>query len=76
MPFAQKPTPRLSPSGMESRIRRAAEKQGLRAVKSRWRRGTKENRGGWMLVDPIDEDRRVAGFHYDLSDADVLDLLS
>lgn len=75
MPFAPKPTPRLSPSGMESRIRRAAEKQGLRAVKSRWRRGTKHNRGGWMIVEPRTREI-VAGEHYDLTDASALGFLS
>ena len=72
MPFAQKPTPRLSPSGMESRIRRAAEKAGLRAVKSRWLRGTVHNKGGWQIIDPK-TGAIVSGKRYELTDAAALE---
>ena len=52
MPFARKPAnENLTRSAMESRIRRAAERRGLRAIKSRWRHGTPHNKGGWMIVD-------------------------
>jgi hypothetical protein len=60
---------------MESRVRRAAEKNGLRAIKSRWRRGTKDNKGGWQIIEPRTREV-VAGEQFDLTDASALGFLS
>ena len=40
-----------SVSALESRARRAAVRIGLKAHKSRWRRDSIDNRGGFMLTD-------------------------
>jgi hypothetical protein len=39
-------------AALEARARRAAKRVGLRAIKSRWRRGSADNHGKFMLVDP------------------------
>jgi hypothetical protein len=69
MPFAAKPLDTLTPIGVESRIRRAARKRGLRAVRSRWEAGTDRNQGGWQIIRPTGSNGAsvVAGRFYELS---------
>ena len=65
----------VSENALEKRARRAARRAGLVARKSRWRVGSPDNVGGFMLVDPMTnfpED----GFKYDLSAEYVLDYCS
>lgn len=59
------------PSWLESRARRAAKRVGLVASKSRWRRDTIDNRGGFQLHDPY-FNRVVDGVRYELSAVDVI----
>lgn len=56
----------------EARARRAARRVGLIARKSRWRAGSVDNYGGFMLVDPF-TNFVEAGARFDLSAAAVLD---
>jgi hypothetical protein len=58
---------------MESRARRAAIRVGWTAVKSRWRRDTHDNYGGFRIVDP-DTDSVVYGEKFDLTPEDVIGL--
>jgi hypothetical protein len=74
MPFARKPVAALTRSALESRIRRAAAKYGCRAVKSRWRRGTPHNQGGWQII--AEDGQAIKGLQYDLSDDAALKWLS
>ena len=55
----------------ESRARRAAQRAGLVARKSRWRAGTIDNYGEFMLLDP-DSNIPVAGFQYDMDAEEVI----
>ncbi len=57
---------------LEARARRAAKKVGLLAKKSRWRVGTVDNRGGFMLLNPY-TNGIVRGSHFDLSAEVVID---
>jgi hypothetical protein len=57
----------------ENTARRAAEHAGLRAVKTRWRRNTSDNRGGFQLLDRV-SNRIVAGAKFDLSPAAVMEI--
>ena len=41
----------------DSQARRAAKRIGLLARKSRWRRDTVDNHGGFMLLQPVSEPR-------------------
>ena len=61
-----------SESALEARARRAAQKIGLVARKSRWRLGSVDNDGGFMLVDPS-TNFAVAGYRFDLSAEAVID---
>jgi hypothetical protein len=56
----------------DSRARRAAKRFGLCARKSRWRQGTVDNRGGYMLIDPL-TNYVAAGEKLDLTAADVIE---
>jgi hypothetical protein len=56
----------------DSAARRAAKRVGLAATKSRWRRDSIDNRGGFMLVNPF-TNAVVEGARFDLSAQDVLD---
>lgn len=56
----------------DSRARRAAQRAGLTARKSRWRKHSYENEGAFMLLDPS-TNCPVAGFRYDLSAAEVVE---
>jgi hypothetical protein len=53
--------------------RRAAQRIGLLARKSSWRRDTVDNHGGYMLIEPH-RNRVVAGCRFDLTAADVVEL--
>jgi hypothetical protein len=37
---------------LDQRARRAAKRAGLMAVRSRWRRDSVDNRGGFQILDP------------------------
>ena len=60
----------MSPSppkaALDSRARRAARRVGLMAKKSRWRAGSVDNKGGFMLIEPICN-IVVDGVRFDLS---------
>jgi hypothetical protein len=49
----------------EATARRAAKRVGLRAKKSRWRKGSCDNLGKFMLIEPI-RNNVVAGLRFDL----------
>ena len=55
----------------DSKARRAARRVGLVARKSRWRRGSIDNRGAYMLIDPM-TNFVVAGSRFDLTAEDVV----
>jgi len=55
----------------ESAARRAARKVGLVAKRSRWRRNTVDNRGGFMLIEP-NRNAMVAGEKFNLGADDVV----
>ena len=57
----------------DKQARRAAKRIGLLARKSRWRRDTIDNHGGYMLIEPY-RNRVVAGSRFDLTTADVVEL--
>jgi hypothetical protein len=57
----------------DSQARRAAPRIGLLARKSRWRRDTVDNHGGYMLIEPY-RNRVVAGRRFGLTPADVVEL--
>ena len=57
----------------DSQARRAAQRIGLLARKSRWRRDTVDNHGGYMLIEPY-RNLVVAGCWFDLTAADVVEL--
>lgn len=61
-----------SESAVDSRARRAAQRIGLVARKSRWRKGSIENYGDFMLVDPMTR-FPLAGFRYDMDAQEVID---
>jgi hypothetical protein len=56
----------VSENALDQRVRRAARRVGLLACKSRWRAGSIDNLGGFMLVDPM-TNFVVDGSRYDLS---------
>jgi hypothetical protein len=56
---------------MEARARRAAKRIGLYAKKSRWRSGSIDNFGGFMLVDPY-INCVVNGERFNMSAEDVI----
>lgn len=55
----------------EQHARRAARRVGMRAVKSRWRRNTVDNHGGFQLIN--DQNRIVDGERFDMSAREVVD---
>jgi hypothetical protein len=59
-------------TALESRARRAAKRVDLIATKSRWRKNTNDNHGGFQLVDPHAK-IVVSGSTYDLSAQDVIE---
>ena len=56
---------------LESRARRAAKRIGSIATKSRWRSGSVDNLGGFMLVEP-QGNYVVAGGRFDMSAEEVI----
>ena len=58
-------------AAMEARARRAALRAGLVARKSRWRIGTIDNYGGFMLIDGFDNNI-ILGEKFDLTAEDVI----
>ena len=61
----------ISEDAIEARARRAARRVGLMARKSRWRMGSIENYGMFMLIDPY-RNWVVAGERFDLTAEDVI----
>ena len=59
----------------ESKARRAAKRVGLRATKSRWRKDSIDNYGGFQLVD-VYTNTVVDGSRYDLSPDDAVEFCS
>jgi hypothetical protein len=59
----------------EARARRAAKRAGLIARKSRWRAGSVDNYGGFMLVDPS-TNGAVAGVRFDMTAEEVIEFCS
>jgi hypothetical protein len=57
---------------LENRARRVAWRAGYIARKSRWRRGTVDNHGGFMIIEPY-RNRVEAGVRFDMSAQDVID---
>jgi hypothetical protein len=62
-----------SESALESRARRAAKKVGLLARKTRWRKDSMDNLGGFQLVDPY-FNRAVDGIRFDLTAKEVIEI--
>jgi hypothetical protein len=58
-------------AALEARARRAAQRVGLVACKSRWRAGTIDNFGEFMLIEPS-RNICVAGNRWDLSAEEVI----
>lgn len=56
----------VTSSALEARARRSAHRIGLVARKSRWRRNSCDNLGGFILTDPW-TNTPVVGFKYDLT---------
>jgi len=57
---------------MEARARRAAKRIGLYAKKSRWRVGTIDNYGEFMLIDPR-YNIALGGSRFDMSALEVIE---
>jgi len=62
----------VAESAMEARARRAARSAGYVARKSRWRRNSLDNQGGFIIVDPH-TNLPAAGVRYDMSAEEVID---
>jgi hypothetical protein len=62
----------LAEQALDARARRAAQRAGLVARKSRWRANSIDNYGGFMLVDPYNN-VVVDGSRYDLTAEYVID---
>jgi len=62
----------LAEKSADTRARRAAKRAGLIARKSRWRVGSIDNHGDFMLVDP-DGNYPVAGFRWDMTAEEVIE---
>ena len=60
-----------SEAAMDARARRAARAAGYVARKSRWRAGSIDNLGGFMLVDPY-RNAIEAGVRFDMSAEEVI----
>ena len=62
----------VSEQARNARARRVAKAAGYEARKSRWRRDSLDNAGGFMIIDP--ETRfPVAGFNFDLDAQEVIE---
>jgi hypothetical protein len=73
MAEGEKAMPNCSDQALEARARRAAKRVGLMAQKSRWRRDSIDNFGGFRLVDPY-LNSVVDGSRFELSAEDILEL--
>lgn len=62
----------ISEKALDARARRAAARIGLVARKSRWRAGTIDNYGEYMVVNPS-TNFPLAGFKYDMSADEVIE---
>ena len=62
----------VSEVALEAHARHAARRVGLVAHKSKWRRDSIDNRGGFMLIDPY-WNFQYAGFRFDLTAAEVIE---
>jgi hypothetical protein len=62
----------VTEAAQEQRARRAARRIGLVARKSRWRLGSVDNLGGFMLFD-IETNTIVDGVRFDLTAGYVID---
>jgi hypothetical protein len=60
-------------NGLDTQARRAAERVGLLARRSRWRANTADNLGGFMVLDPK-HNTVVHGARFDLTAQQVIDL--
>ena len=58
-------------TALEQQARRAAKRVGLWARKSRWRIGTVDNRGEFMLIDPF-SNFVVRGERFNLTPEEVI----
>lgn len=58
----------------DSRARRIAKKYGFRAVKSRWRKDSIDNQGGFQLIDAY-TNTVVIGEKFDATAGDVIDFI-
>jgi hypothetical protein len=67
-------TDEITPA-VDSRLRRLARKKGYSLHRSRWRRDSIDNLGGYMIVDPM-LNLCVAGERYDLAPSYVEDWLT
>ena len=62
----------LSERALDCAARRAAQRVGLVARKSRWRTGSIDNYGDFMLVDPY-TNFAVGGFRWDMTAEEVIE---
>jgi hypothetical protein len=62
----------ISENALEQRARRAARRAGLVAKKTRWRLGSIDNYGWFMLIDPSTS-FCLAGERFDMTPQDVID---
>jgi hypothetical protein len=58
-------------AAIDQRARRAAKRAGLIAVRSRWRRDSVDNRGGFQILDPY-RNAIVGGARFDMSAEEVI----
>ena len=61
----------VPPEHSEDQARRAAKRVGLKARKSRWRAGSIDNFGNFMIIDPM-RNWIVAGTRFDFTADDVV----
>lgn len=62
----------FSQDALDQYVRRAADRIGLRVKKSRWRRDSVDNCGGFQIIDPVNN-HIVAGEKFNLLEQDVID---
>ena len=61
-----------SSNALDARARRAAKRAGYIARKSRWRAGSLDNCGEFMLIDP-DTNSIVAGPRFDMTADEIIE---
>lgn len=62
----------VTEKALESRARRAARSAGFVATKSRWRAGSCDNLGGFMIIDPS-RNFPVAGDRWGMTAEEVIE---